>query len=179
MILESERLLLKPIQIENAIDVFEYRSDTDINRFLNFVPQTIQDVESFIGKNPKEFNNPESWFQLVIVEKTTNKVIGDLGVHFFGNENLQVELGYTLNKKYHGKGYASEVMKMIVDYLFDKYNKHRIIASVDPDNKKSIKLLERAGFKKEGHFRESLYFKGVWVDDVIYAILKKEWKSNN
>jgi len=177
MIIESERLLLRPIQIEHAVEVFEYRSDADTNRFQNFIPQTIQDVEAFIGNSSKAFNHPGSWFQLVIIEKHTNKVIGDLGLHFFGQENLQVELGCTLSKKYQGKGYASEAMKMTIGYLFGKYNKHRIIASVDPDNEKSIKLLERTGFKKEAHFRESLFFKGFWVDDIIYAILEKEWGS--
>ncbi len=54
-------------------------------------------------------------------------------------------------------------------------NKHRIIASIDPINIASIKLIERLGFRKEAHFIESLFFHGQWVDDLIYALLEKEW----
>lgn len=173
----TARLLLQPMQIEHARAVFEYRSDAHTNRYQNFIPQTLHEVEVFINNNTKVFNSPDSWFQLIIIEKSTNKVMGDIGLHFWGHDNQQVEIGCTLSKKHQGKGYAREAMKMTIGYLFGKYNKHRIIASVDPDNEKSIKLLERTGFKKEAYFREGLFFKGFWVDDVIYAILEKEWNS--
>ena len=67
--------------------------------------------------------------------------------------------------------------KKVIDYLFQSLNKHRVITSIDPDNKKSIRLVERMGFRKEAHFIESFYMKGKWVDDLIYAMLKKEWKK--
>ena len=53
--------------------------------------------------------------------------------------------------------------------------KRRIIASVDPRNTVSIRLIERIGFRKEAHFKESYYLRGEWVDDLIYAKLKEEW----
>ncbi|WP_262697016.1 GNAT family N-acetyltransferase [Chryseobacterium nakagawai] len=54
-------------------------------------------------------------------------------------------------------------------------NKHRISASIDPDNTDSLKLMERIGLRKEGHFVKSLFWKNNWVDDVIYAVLREEW----
>lgn len=91
---------------------------------------------------------------------------------------MQAEIGCTLNKDYQGQGYATEALKGMVRFLFGTLNKHRIIASVDPRNTGSIRLIERLGFRKEAHFKESYYLRGEWVDDVIYAKLKAEWVDN-
>jgi len=66
---------------------------------------------------------------------------------------------------------------MVIDYVFGELKKHRISASVDPNNIKSIRLLEQIGFRKEAHFIESLLLNGQWVDDVIYALLAREWET--
>jgi len=84
-----------------------------------------------------------------------------------------------LNKNFQNQGYATESIKRVIDYLFKELNKHRIIASIDPDNINSIRLVERIGFRKEGHFVESLFINGKWVDDLIYALIEKDWVKLN
>ena len=175
MILETERLFIRPIVIDDKNEIFEYRSDKEMNKYQGWIPETIEDVETFIGKISKQINTPETWFQFAIVNKETHKLVGDLGIHFIDSENKQVEIGCTLNKNFQNKGFATESVKKVIDYLFNNLNKHRIIASIDPNNKNSIRLVERIGFRKEAHFVESLLIKGKWVDDLIYAILKKDW----
>ncbi|WP_137904050.1 GNAT family N-acetyltransferase [Chryseobacterium sp. 2VB] len=175
MQLYTERLVLRDITIEDQQDIFDYRSNAEANRFQSWIPETLEEVENFILRNTKEFNQPESWYQLLITDKETKTVIGDIGVHFTGDENAQVELGITLNTSFQGKGYASEALKGIISHLFDDLHKHRITASVDPDNTASILLMERIGLRKEGHFVKSLFWKNKWVDDVIYAVLREEW----
>jgi RimJ/RimL family protein N-acetyltransferase len=54
---------------------------------------------------------------------------------------------------------------------------HRLSATADPRNLASVKLLERLGFRKEAHFVKSLWFKGEWADDVVYGLLREEWKK--
>ncbi|MFZ4929448.1 GNAT family N-acetyltransferase [Chryseobacterium sp. Mn2064] len=171
----TERLLLRDITLEDKQALFDYRSDAEANKFQSWIPESLEDVESFIHRNAKEFNQPESWYQLLITDKETKAVLGDVGIHFFGSENLQVELGITLNQSFQGKGYASETLKGIIDFLFNDLHKHRIMASIDPDNTDSMKLMERIGLRKEGHFVKSLFWKNNWVDDVIYAVLREEW----
>ncbi|MDP2889948.1 MAG: GNAT family protein, partial [Bacteroidota bacterium] len=70
-------------------------------------------------------------------------------------------------------------VKRVIDCLFKELSKHRIIASIDPDNKNSIRLVERIGFRKEAHFVESLWVNGKWVDDLIYALIEKDWEQLN
>ncbi|SFN34040.1 Protein N-acetyltransferase, RimJ/RimL family [Chryseobacterium oleae] len=173
MILETERLLLRDLDLNDKEAIFGYRSDAETNQFQSWIPTTLEEVEAFIIRNSKEFNLPETWYQLLITDKLTKEVIGDVGVHFIDSD--QVEFGITLSKKHHHKGYASEALKGLIHLMFKDLKKHRITTSIDPDNASSLQLIERIGFRKEGHFIKSLFINGVWVDDVIYAILAEEW----
>ena len=173
MKLETKRLIIKPITLDDKNEIFEYRSDTETNKYQGWIPKIIDDVDSFFKKISPEIDIAGTWFQFVIVEIKNSKIIGDLGIHFIDDE--QAEIGCTLAKKHHGKGYATEALKSVMDYLFNKLNKHRIIGSIDPQNLKSIGLVERLGFRKEAHFKGSLLINGEWVDGIVYAIPKKEW----
>ena len=175
MKLETNRLLLRPILPSDKEMIFEYRSDKETNKYQGWIPENVKDVEAFIGKVSKTINEPETWFQFVIVEKESKRIIGDLGIHFFGEENLQVEIGCTLNKNFQSKGYATESVETVINYLFNDLKKHRIRTSIDPKNRNSINLVERIGFRKEAHLVESLFINGEWVDDLIYALTRKEW----
>ena len=174
--LETERLVIRPIQFNDKINVFEYRSDVETNKYQGWIPRTIDDVEFFINGIAKQINIPETWFQFVLIEKKSQKIIGDLGVHFWDKQNKQVEIGCTLNKKFHSIGYASEAVRRIIDFLFIELKKHRITVSIDPSNENSIRLVERIGFRKEAHFVESLFVNGTWTDDLIYALIGKDWE---
>lgn len=181
MIFQTNRLQIRPVDVKDAEAMFKYRSDPETNRFLSLIPKSSDDIYSFIKKTNPKINIPGSWFQFVIIETDSDQLIGDIGVHFLddGSDNRQVEIGYTLDKDFRGKGYANEALSKIIDYLFGQLKKHRITASIDPKNTNSIKLIEKLGFRKEAHFIESLFFHGEWADDVIYALLAKEWKDTS
>jgi RimJ/RimL family protein N-acetyltransferase len=170
---ESERLILRPILLEDTEKLFEYRSRVRDNEYQSFVPTSIEEVREFIQKCSQEFNVSDTWFQLVIIIKEDNNLIGDIGVHFIDDE--QVEFGITLNKEFQNNGYAFEAITYLFDILFNQFNKHRITASVDPRNINSIKLLKKLKMRKEAHHIKSYFFKDEWVDDCIYAILKEEF----
>lgn len=174
--IHSNRLLLRPITIDDCKALFKYRSDNITNQYQGWVPKYLEEVYDFVNnKISPDLNRVNSWYQLAIVRKEDNAFIGDIGLHFVDQEAKQVEIGITLDKNYHGKGYATEAIEKVIDYLFEKLNKHRVIASVDPGNVQSIRLLERLGFRKEAHFKKSIFYNGEWVDDVIYATLQEEW----
>ena len=170
--------MMRQLRIEDADSVFAYRSNAVVNQYQGWIPTTINDVRDFItNKVSPEINLPGTWVQFVIIIKDNNQLIGDIGIHFLDSDAFQVELGCTLNKDHHGKGYATEALKEIINYLIDEWNKHRIIASIDPRNLPSVSLFERLGFRKEAHFRESYFMNGEWQDDLVYAILKDEWNE--
>ncbi|WP_286753325.1 MULTISPECIES: GNAT family N-acetyltransferase [Sphingobacterium] len=177
MRIDSERLAIRPIMPEDSRAIFGYRSDKETNKYQGWIPDSLAEVDEFIAKNPNTFNLPESWFQLVMTDKIAKAVIGDIGVHFFGAEHLQVELGCTIKKEFQQQGYAKEGLKTVIEALFRQYHKHRITTSVAPENKASRQLLTSLGFRQEAHFVKSYFHNGQWEDDVVFAILAEEWKS--
>ncbi|WML32839.1 GNAT family protein [Clostridium sp. OS1-26] len=185
MNISTERLALRGIRISDAESMFKYRSNPQIYKFQGWRPETLKEVKEFIcEKTAKTPNIPDTWYQLGILLKETDELIGDIGIHFIDSDNLQVEIGFTLSLDHQCKGYATEAITGVINYLFSNLKKHRIIASVDPRNTKSIALLERIQMRKEAHFKKSFWFDNEWVDDVVYSILREEWinqksESNN
>jgi RimJ/RimL family protein N-acetyltransferase len=178
--INSERLLLRSVLLDDAEALLKYRSDSITNKYQSWLPTSINEVYDFINNRVSStIDIYDTWYQFVIIKKGTGELIGDIGIHFIDEDNYQAEIGCTLDMKQQGKGYATEALKETINYLFNALNKRRVIASVDPRNKKSIELVERIGFRKEAHFKESLLIKGEWVDDIVYAILKEEWINHS
>lgn len=172
----TDRLLLRKLEIEDREDFFKYRSLPEVYEYQSFIPKSISAVDDFIVDIPMKPNIPNTWFQLALINKNENILIGDIGIHFL-EDNAQAEVGYTLAPSFQGQGYGIEALKAVISYLFYNLKKHRITASVDPNNIKSIRLLEKIGMRKEGHFIKSYKMGDMWLDDCIYAILKEEWKE--
>lgn len=176
MKLHTNRLIIRPVKPEDKNGIFAYRSDKATNRYQGWIPDSIGDVEAFIDQVAKQVNQPGTWFQFVVVEKSSNIVAGDIGVHFIDDDGTQVEIGCTLHRDFQHRGYAAEALNRVIAYLFTELEKHRIIASIDPENKNAIRLVEGLGFRQEAHFVESLRINGKWVDDLVYAMLEKDWE---
>nr|WP_314463147.1 GNAT family protein [uncultured Clostridium sp.] len=171
--IKTGRLLIRILDMNDKESFFKYRSLPEIFQFQSWKPKSIYEIEEFIMKNISGISNKVgSWLQLAICIEN-GQMIGDIGVHFF--DDYQIEIGYTLSPEYQGRGYAVEAVNGIVNYIFTTLKKHRITASVDPDNLASIKLLEKIGFRKEAHFIKSFYMDNRWYDDCIYSILEDEW----
>jgi RimJ/RimL family protein N-acetyltransferase len=127
----------------------------------------------------KIVENPSD-FQLFFVEKKDGGKIGFIA-HFhvlhLGTGTKQTEIGYSLVPNERGKGYCSEAIQIMVDYLFLSKEIMRIQAQTDQRNLASQKVLEKAGFKKEGTLRRNFFMWGEWTDDYIYSIIREEWKE--
>ena len=175
--LTTPRLTLRPLRPSDSAAVFAYRSDPAVARFQMWEPSDEAEVRAFIENlQDLELDTPDTWYQFAITLRDSRILIGDCGLHFPREEPHQVEVGITLAPAHQGQGYATEALEGMMDFLFVNLGKHRVYARVDPRNEPSTALLERVGMRKEGHLRESVWVKGEWADDVIYAILEREWK---
>jgi RimJ/RimL family protein N-acetyltransferase len=154
--------------------MYAYRSDPRVAAFQIWEPESEDEVREVIQNlQAAEFDTPDTWYQLAITLKEGGALIGDLGLHFPPGEPGQVEVGISLAPGHQGQGHATEALQAVIEYLFAALGKHRVYARVDPDNTASLALMERVGMREEGHLRESVWIKGEWVDDVIYAILAR------
>ncbi|HEY6233849.1 MAG TPA: GNAT family N-acetyltransferase [Candidatus Elarobacter sp.] len=174
----TERLVLRALRPGDAEAMFAYRSDPEIMRYQGWDPESLADVREFIADNADyRAYAPGSWRQFAITLRATGELLGDCGVHVPEDKPEQAEFGITLATPFQGRGYASEALRALLHLVFDTLGKHRAFASVDPRNAPSIALFERAGFRKEAHHVESLWLMGEWVDDVIFAMLAREWRA--
>jgi RimJ/RimL family protein N-acetyltransferase len=88
-----------------------------------------------------------------------------------------LEIGYFLAPSERGKGYGTEAIKIMVDYLFLSRDTMRVQATTDARNLASQKVLEKAGFKKEGTMRKYFFLRGELRNACLYSILREEWKE--
>jgi RimJ/RimL family protein N-acetyltransferase len=160
----------------DAAALFAYRSDPEVARYQGFAPKTPADAEAFlVSARAARFDEAGAWCQLAVRRADSGELIGDIGTRPRRDDGSQVEIGVTIAPEHQRQGYAKDALAALLDHLFGNLGKRRVFASVDPRNRASIALLEGLGFRQEAHFRESLRFKGEWVDDMVFAILAREW----
>jgi len=137
-----------------------------VGEFEPFDQVSIEDLEKqHDGKGEGQ------WY---FVEKKDGTKIGYIG-HFKSKDCIGI--GYMLVKEERGKGYGGEAVQMIVDYLFLHKNIVRVQAETHPDNRASMRVLEKAGFTLEGRIRKSFFSRGVYRDTAMYSILREEWNA--
>lgn len=178
VILNTDRLILRQLTPDDSRAVYRYRSDPTVQRWQSWAPRTEAEVREFITRSLAASPNIRgTWFQFAICLRDSDELIGDCGLHFPDDGLEQVEVGITLSPDHRGAGYATEALAVLFRYVFDDLAKHRIVASIDPENVHSIRLLERLGMRREAHHLESIRFRDRWVDDLIYALLRREWAA--
>ena len=111
--------------------------------------------------------------------KETGELIGTLGFYGIDHVNRRAIVGADLMKKHWGNGLMSEALCALVNYAFKEIGLDRIEASSDSQNRRSLRLMERCGFKKERVLRQRFYYKDAFHDDVIYSLLKEEWEKQH
>jgi RimJ/RimL family protein N-acetyltransferase len=173
----TERLAIRDLDASDGPRIFSYHKHPDISRFQSWATDSVDSVQSYIRSLPAtEPGSPGGWYQVGIF-LPSGKLIGDCGFRVGAADPEQAEVGITLAPEFQGKAYATEALQALLEYLLVTLGKHRAFGSVDPRNVQSMKLLERVGMRKEAHFVKSLWFRGEWVDDVIFAVLASEWNS--
>ena len=173
-VLESDRLLFRELCLNDAKDLYFIESNDDVVKYMDkYKMGSIEASKKYIDFCCEEFKNRNA-IEWGIIEKSSNKYIGNFGFWKIIEKHCRGEIGYSLSPNYWGNGYMSETLKTIMTFGFNKLKLHSIEANVNPDNKKSIKLLEQNGFKKEAYFRENFLFKNKFLETVTYSLLERD-----
>lgn len=173
MIIEKERFSLRSWQLSDAAKLSQHLNNIKIwNNVRDYLPHPylLEDAQSFIRMN-LETDPPRN---LAIV--FNDEAIGGLGLVLQDDVNRKnAELGYWLGEAYWNMGIATEAVVAMVHYGLDCFDLHRIYAHVFSSNQRSMRVLEKAGFIKEGVMREAVYKNAAFQDVHIYAILRSEF----
>jgi RimJ/RimL family protein N-acetyltransferase len=154
----------------------EYQSHTLYLRYNLWLERTPEAVQEFVGWFlDQQVQTPRIKYQLAVVLKSNNQLIGNCGVRMNKAGDLEANIGYEFDPKYWNYGYATEAAHTIVDFGFQYFGVHRIWADCVAENVGSVHVLEKMGMKLEGRLREKDYFKGRWWDALLFAILANEW----
>src|SRR5512132_1106778 len=179
MKIETERLILRELVRDDWQRVLEYQSDPLYLRYYEWTERTPEAAQEFVGwflEHQKQ--NPRTKFQLAITLKSTNELIGNCGIRLDKPNAFQADIGYELDPKHWNHGYATEAAHAIVDLGFSRFRLHRVWSWCVADNAASAHVLEKLGMRREGHLRQSEYYRGRWWDTLMYAILDEEWQMH-
>ncbi|MCA1444018.1 GNAT family N-acetyltransferase [Ensifer sp. IC4062] len=170
----SQRLVARPFTRLDLDVLVAIRAEPEVARFQSWECFTEDDGRAFLESNALRNPGEPGWFQFALERTEDRAVIGDCGLKTFESDIRLAQIGYTIARQYWGQGYATEAVRGLIEYAFGNFPIHRITASVDPRNAASLRVLEKCGFVKEAHFRQSEWFKGAWVDDAVYAVLSTD-----
>lgn len=177
-IVQTTRLTLNRLRDDDTAAVFAYRSDPATSRYQGWLPADTAEVARFIAdQQARSFGTPDSWCQLAIRDRVSGELLGDFGVHFPSTLDDPIEFGMSLRPDAQGNGFAREAMTAAIDLAFNQWGYRRVVASVDPRNTASVALCRGLGMRQEAHHVESYLFRGQWVDDMVFALLAREWRK--
>jgi RimJ/RimL family protein N-acetyltransferase len=178
--IDLEDLTLRRLQPEDGPDLYEIYSNPEVTRYQFFKPWTPEEVEQFMYVQfGMRTGDPGVPLVLVVVLRSTNKVIGDCQHTINSIEDQQGEIGFMFNPEFSGRGFATRSVNAALGYGFTRLKLHRIMAAVDVRNERSWRLMERIGMRREAHFVHDNLMDGEWIDDYVYAMLDDEWHARN
>ena len=174
---EAGRVRLRQLRPADLPVFAAYRADPVVCRFQGFDPFSEAQAVNFIAEHTAAVvpAAPGRWVQLAIARLADNELLGDCALHLYAHEPRVAEIGITLAPRWQGQGLAQEALRELLRFCFEALALHRVVALVDPRNQPSVALMERAGLRREGHFRCNAWYKGEWCDEYQYALLAAEW----
>lgn len=162
-IIETERLILRPLTSEDAKDVFEWVSDPIVNKYMPYsLYQSVSEVEAWIS-SLKEADN-----EFAFCLKSTGKVIGSGSISFDDNRNAY-ELGYNFNREYWGKGYATEASKAMIQWAYSNLGARDFGSNHANANTASGNVIKKCGFQFERYGQYSRFDGSETFDASFYV----------
>ena len=174
--LRTPRLTVRSLTAADVNAVFAVFSDPVVVRYWDGpLMRTNEDAIQYLGQIHNGFRRRE-FFQWGIADSSSGTVVGTCTLAQFSDIHQRCEIGFALQQAHWGKGLGSEAVAAVIDFAFETLEMHRIEADVDPRNDRSLRLLERFAFEREGFLRERYYLHGERQDAVLMGLLRRNWR---
>lgn len=166
---EAEELLTLRLENQQFLEPLEpIRSDG----YLTLAGQRTEILQSEQGRTRDQA------YVYAIRLRENGKLLGRAALTGIARGPFQnANLGYFLDEAHNGKGYMTEAVCGVLELAFTKHNLHRVQAGVMPRNAPSLRVLEKAGFRREGLAERYLKINGVWEDHVLFGITLEDWEA--
>ncbi|MCX6059405.1 MAG: GNAT family N-acetyltransferase [Chloroflexi bacterium] len=175
-ILSTPSLILRALQPSDLDDLYEYASDPQIDRYVPWehyknIEEARENLNEFLEEYEKD--GLGAWG---IEHRADRKLIGIINTSIPHRINRRVEMGYTISRAYWGQGYATEAVKTLIEFGFEKMDLLRIEAVVLPEHLASARVLEKSGMQYEGVLHSYQVWKNKPCDLCMYAIVNPKRK---
>lgn len=178
IVIESKRLILRPFELSDRKSAFiNWAGDDKVTEFLKWPTHKDEDFTHNVIKFWLDKYNDKSFYNLAIVFKEINEVIGVISIPWLDEKANKVHIGYSIGSKWWNRGIAREALAAIIPFLFEEVGVGRIEAIHDPNNPSSDKVMLKNGFTYEGTMRNYDFTNKGISDASIYSILSEEYFS--
>jgi [ribosomal protein S5]-alanine N-acetyltransferase len=188
-VIETERLILRPVEEGDFKAMFEYARDPDVAKFTTWeAHKNIEDSKTHVRFILKRYkgNKPSNWAVILKPENKDSRpetrdsrLIGTCGFVSEFKANNRAEIGFAIRKDCWNKGYVTEALKKTLEFGFKTIGYNRIEAICDVENIASARVLEKCGMKFEGILRQYIMKRGEFRDVRSYAILAEDYNLTN
>lgn len=170
-IIQTKRLILRPLTVADAPQMFQnWASSETVTQYLTWTPHTTLE-QTKARLSLREALDDEDWG---IVMTETNELIGTINVVGNETDTKTKIIGYVLGESYWGKGYMTEALDAVLNYLFEYTDVNRIVASHDIDNPASGKVMQKSGMTFEGILRKGGRNNRGIIDIALYSRLRED-----
>lgn len=177
IMIETSRMLLKGLSPEDMNVIFETLPKEEIMRILGH--QSEEEYKKEAEKQQQGYASYNRRFLLfLLIDKTTQKVIGRCGLHNWNPDHRRAEIGYHMaDESYKQRGLMSEAVEAIIHHGFHQMNLNRIEAIVSPYNEPSLKIIRKFNFQEEGRMRKHYPSEDGFEDSLMFGLLREEYSE--
>lgn len=174
--METERLILRALRMEDAEFVFKEWGDPVVTYYMRDEEplKTLEQAEEMLRPLQTPEKMPDfKWWGIEL--KAEGSLIGTCGYCRWDKRHHHAEIGYDLWPDYWAQGLMPEALSALIRYGFQEMELHRIEATTHVENRRSQRVLEKLAFRREGLLREYYYRDGMYNDQILFSLLRGEW----
>ncbi len=174
--IRTERLTLRPFTLEDVPAAYRnWCSDPEVTRFLRWPAHATEQVTRMVLTDwISSYQRPE-FYQWAIVPHEAGEVVGTISVVDQEELSAKMHIGYCIGRPWQNKGYTTEALSTVVDFLFSRVEAGRIESQHDPENPASGRVMTKCGLLPEAVLRKADWSNRGIVDACMHAILREEW----
>lgn len=175
----TERLSLRAFSMADLDELWAFMRLPEVTRHMLWSARDEDQAREALTRMVGESGLEKDGDYLTLAAVLDGTVIGyvELGLRSAWHE--QGEIGYVFHPAYQGKGYATECAREMLRLGFAEMDLHRIVAHCSAKNTASANLMRRLGMRQEAHLVESRKVPGGWREELIFAILRREWSGQD
>jgi RimJ/RimL family protein N-acetyltransferase len=176
--LVTRRLQIRDYREDDASAVFAYVRDPVYWQFQRAEPPTAQQIEALLRwVVTAQAAEPRTMYYLAATHKETGEIIGEGVLKILSPADRQAEIGFGVSPRHWKTGLGSEIAAAMLDAAFKHLKLHRVAAQCSPENKGSIRIMQKLGMAREGLLRDLQFGRGKWWSTVVYSILEHEFEK--